>query len=134
MTEIKRRSLIQGAAIAGSLAASAGAVGSLSGCGNDKPKADPVSLKAAEVPVGSGVVKGSWVIVQPEKGQFHAFSAVCPHQGCLVKTVTKTDIICPCHSSDFSTQDGAVKSGPAQEGLSPAKLEQKGKDLTVSAG
>ncbi|WP_235936301.1 Rieske (2Fe-2S) protein [Brevibacterium rongguiense] len=125
---VSRRRAMQGAALAGSLVSA----GALSACSEEKSDAGPVTLKAAEVPVGSGVVTGGWVVVQPVKGEFHAFSAVCPHQGCMVKTVTKDDIICPCHSSDFSTADGSVKSGPAQSGLAPAKLERSGGELTVS--
>jgi nitrite reductase/ring-hydroxylating ferredoxin subunit len=42
-----------------------------------------------DVPEGSGTVfrDQSVVVTQPGPGDFKAFSAVCPHQGCLVDSV-----------------------------------------------
>ncbi|MEU0520437.1 hypothetical protein [Streptosporangium sp. NPDC006007] len=34
------------------------------------------------IPVGGGkIIKGRWVVTQPTRGSFRAFSAVCTHQG-----------------------------------------------------
>ena len=43
----------------------------------------------SDVPEGSGTVfrDQQLVITQPAPGEFKAFSAVCPHQGCLVDSV-----------------------------------------------
>jgi Rieske Fe-S protein len=43
----------------------------------------------ADIPVGGGTVfKAEKVVVtQPESGRFQAFTAVCTHQGCIVKEV-----------------------------------------------
>jgi Rieske Fe-S protein len=72
-----------------------------------------------QVAVGSGVVyDGPKVVVtQPAQGDVRAFTAVCPHQGCLVSEVTNNEILCPCHGSLFSAEDGAVIVGPATTGL-----------------
>jgi Rieske Fe-S protein len=72
-----------------------------------------------QVNVGSGVVyDGPKVVVtQPAEGDIRGFTAVCPHQGCLVSEVTNNEILCPCHGSLFSAQDGAVLVGPATTGL-----------------
>ncbi len=72
-----------------------------------------------QVTVGSGVVyDGPKVVVtQPVEGDIRGFTAVCPHQGCLVSEVTNNEILCPCHGSLFSAQDGAVLVGPATTGL-----------------
>jgi Rieske Fe-S protein len=77
-----------------------------------------------QVNVGSGVVyDGPKVVVtQPAEGDIRGFTAVCPHQGCLVSEVTNNEILCPCHGSLFSAQDGAVLVGPATTGLAPVDV------------
>ena len=77
-----------------------------------------------QVVVGSGVVyDGPKVVVtQPAQGDVRGFTAVCPHQGCLVSEVTNNEILCPCHGSLFSAEDGAVLVGPATTGLAPVDV------------
>ena len=77
-----------------------------------------------QVAVGSGVVyDGPKVVVtQPAEGDIRGFTAVCPHQGCLVSEVTNNEILCPCHGSLFSAEDGAVITGPATTGLAPVAV------------
>ena len=77
-----------------------------------------------QVSVGSGVVyDGPKVVVtQPAEGDIRGFTAVCPHQGCLVSEVTNNEILCPCHGSLFSAEDGAVITGPATTGLAPVDV------------
>jgi Rieske Fe-S protein len=77
-----------------------------------------------QVAVGSGVVyDGPKVVVtQPAEGDIRGFTAVCPHQGCLVSEVTNNEILCPCHGSLFSAEDGAVITGPATSGLAPVDI------------
>jgi Rieske Fe-S protein len=79
--------------------------------------------KAADVPVGGGKVfeAQKLVVTQPEAGQFKGFSAVCPHQGCLVNKVEDGTIDCPCHGSKFKL-DGSLAQGPATTGLPPAAV------------
>ncbi|WP_367136539.1 MULTISPECIES: Rieske (2Fe-2S) protein [Streptomyces] len=75
--------------------------------------------KAADIPEGGGKVfpDRKVVVTQPAKGEFKAFSAVCTHQGCLVRDVSGGTINCPCHGSKFAVADGSVKGGPAKKGL-----------------
>ena len=75
--------------------------------------------QAADVPVGGGIVlaEQAVVVTQPAEGEFKAFDAICPHQGCLVSEVVDNEIICPCHGSRFSATDGSVLQGPAEQGL-----------------
>lgn len=48
----------------------------------------------------------------------HAFSAVCPHLGCIVQwNSDEKSFDCPCHGSRFAA-DGTVLNGPAESNLS----------------
>ncbi|MFJ9946089.1 Rieske (2Fe-2S) protein [Streptomyces erythrochromogenes] len=80
--------------------------------------------KATDVPVGGGkVFKAEKVVVtQPTAGSFRCFTAVCPHQGCLVTKVEDNAINCACHNSEFKATDGAVIKGPATKGLAEKKI------------
>lgn len=73
-----------------------------------------------DVPVGSGVVvtDSRVVVTQPTAGDFKCFSAVCPHEGCLVAGVTST-IVCACHNSSFDIATGEVLGGPSPAPLAP---------------
>jgi Rieske Fe-S protein len=79
--------------------------------------------KATDVPVGGGKVfeAQKLVVTQSEAGQFKGFSAVCPHQGCLVNEVVDGTINCPCHGSKFKL-DGSVSVGPATTALPPSAV------------
>lgn len=123
------------------LAAMATAAG-LSACsGQDKGQGvgsstpNPVTIAASQVPVGGGTALPSrgFVVTQPTKGSYKAFSSVCPHAGCNVSAVRDGAIICPCHDSHFKISDGSVLQGPATRGLTPATVTVKGSKLTVSA-
>ena len=129
-SELRRRGLL--------ICAGAAAICTVSGCSRNtasvptpKPSpanspsstpAVPVALKTSDVPVGGGILvdAGDGVIVtQPAAGQFKAFSAVCPHEGCTVSEIKGGDMICPCHGSRFRITDGEVIRGPARQGLDP---------------
>ena len=88
----------------------------------------------SDIPVGGGAVfDGPKVVVtQPAAGTIHGFTAVCPHQGCLVSEVTATEIICPCHDSRFSAEDGSVISGPATQGLAVAAVSVQGDEVVLA--
>ncbi|MBT2387297.1 Rieske (2Fe-2S) protein [Streptomyces sp. ISL-11] len=83
-----------------------------------QPKGEALA-RASEIPVGGGKVFADRkvVVTQPVKGEFKAFSAVCTHQGCVVKDVSDGTINCPCHGSKFSAADGSVRNGPARQPL-----------------
>ncbi|MFC9665330.1 ubiquinol-cytochrome c reductase iron-sulfur subunit [Nocardia sp. NPDC127606] len=76
-------------------------------------------IKAADVPVGGGVIVGDTVVTQPTAGTFVGLSSTCTHAGCKVATVARGTINCPCHGSRFEL-DGTVRGGPATQPL-PAK-------------
>lgn len=84
--------------------------------------------ETSDIPPGGGkVFKAQKVVVtQPTSGQFKAFSAVCPHAGCLVNEVAGGTINCPCHHSKFSVTDGSRTAGPATSGLTATNITVQG--------
>jgi Rieske Fe-S protein len=93
----------------------------------------PVTVRAAEIPVGGGTVFDSGVVVtQPKAGEFEAFSAICTHAQCFVTAVQGGAIHCPCHGSRFSVTDGSVLTGPALQPLPRRTVTVNGDSLTVS--
>ena len=95
------------------------------------PNGPPVLASTADVPVGGGKILASQkiVITQPQAGTFHAFTAVCTHQGCIVGTVAGGTIDCPCHGSKFSITDGSVVNGPASSPLAPVAIKVQGTSI-----
>ena len=81
------------------------------------------SVATSEVPVGGGVILESadYVVTQPSKGTYKAFSKICTHQGCPVESVDNGVIHCNCHGSEYSIKDGSVRHPPATKGLAEAK-------------
>lgn len=132
---VSRRQVLSGAAAAG-----VGVVGTqvLAACGFAQAGAGtpadtgPVTVPAANVPVGSAAIVGQVIVSQPTEGQFKAFSAVCTHESCLISQVRGTTLICPCHNSTFSTVDGSVLGGPARRPLGTRTVTEQGGTLTVT--
>lgn len=93
-----------------------------------------VEIAKADVPVGGGVIlaDSAVVVTQPLEGEFVAFSAVCTHQGCLVREVRQTGIYCACHGSLFDSGDGSPIEGPASRPLVPATITDEGDSLKVT--
>jgi len=66
-----------------------------------------------------------------------AFSAICTHQGCELKTWSAKDqlLVCFCHSSKFRLREGGtVASGPAQRTLPSMPLKLEGDHIVVAGG
>jgi Rieske Fe-S protein len=115
-----------------------GAAGSRSGAAGST--ANPGSTAAGQdlgaasgIPVGGGKVFNQQrvVVTQPVAGQFKAFSAVCPHRGCLVSAVSDGVIRCRCHGSLFSASDGSVEGGPSTKPLPARTVTLRGGDLIL---
>ena len=112
----RRNALVAGAtATAGALAAG--------------PESPTDIAAASEVPVGKAakLTKGGVTVIvsQPEDGVFKAFSSTCTHQGCQLNVQNSSQIVCPCHGSQFALADGSVKGGPAESPLKSYKAEVK---------
>jgi len=93
------------------------------------------SVAVAEVPVGGGVIlpNDDYVVTQPTKGKYKAFGKKCTHQGCPVSQIVDKEIICKCHGSHFSIEDGSVQSGPADDPLPEAATTVVGNEVYVTA-
>jgi len=96
-----------------------------------EPAAAQAIAKAADIPVGSGVIVDDVVITQPERGEFKAFSAVCTHAGCNVAEVLGASINCPCHGSSFNL-DGTVAKGPADRPLDAKGIVVQGDSIALA--
>jgi glycine/D-amino acid oxidase-like deaminating enzyme/nitrite reductase/ring-hydroxylating ferredoxin subunit len=75
----------------------------------------------ADLPAGEGGVLSSGLkkiaLYRNYDNSLNAFSAVCPHLGCIVQwNADEKSFDCPCHGSRFGT-DGTVTNGPAQSDL-----------------
>ena len=117
---------VSGASLAG--CSSAASTSKTTGTGGT----NGTTVATKDVPVGSGVVLGAFIVAQPASGTFKAFSSVCPHQGCAVDKIQGEQAVCPCHQSTFSLADGSRLSGPATSGLTAAKATVTGDTVSVS--
>jgi len=102
--------------------------GETTGSGSD----GGATVAVADVPVGSGIITGLFVVTQPTEGSFEAFSYLCTHQNLPVQQVTDSAIVCGRHGSSFSLTDGSVITGPATKALTAATVTQDGDTLTIS--
>ncbi|MFG2574272.1 Rieske (2Fe-2S) protein [Streptomyces sp. NPDC048481] len=115
-------------------AAGGTAAASTGGGGGDDAAAGAALSKTADIPEGGGKVFDSEkvVVTQPTAGTYKAFSAVCTHAGCAVKSISDGVINCPCHNSNFSITDGSVKSGPARKPLPEVPIKVSGDSITLA--
>ncbi|MEV5576563.1 Rieske (2Fe-2S) protein [Spirillospora sp. NPDC052269] len=146
--DLARRGLLLGVSVAG-------AAGLVAACGtSSKDKATPsqtptdnggmtesggpgagTALGAtSDIPVGGGKVfpGPKVVVVQPKPGEYHAYTAVCTHQGCTVGTVANGLIRCPCHGSEFHIEDGRVARGPAGNALVEKAIKISAGKITLA--
>jgi hypothetical protein len=104
-----RRALLAGAGVTcaamltGCTTHDASSGGSTAASGGTATSAGALAA-TSQVPDGGGkIIDGKHIVItQPESGSFRAFSAICTHQGCIVSSVSKETINCPCHGSKFS--------------------------------
>lgn len=81
----------------------------------------------ADLPAGEGGVLSSGLkkiaVYRDYDNTLTAFSAVCPHLGCIVKwNSDEKSFDCPCHGSRFAA-DGTVTNGPAIGNLSKLHIK-----------
>ena len=104
------------------------AAGAASSAGTN---ASAALASTTDIPVGGGKVLTAQkiVITQPTAGSFHAFTAICTHQGCIVNSVSGGPIDCPCHGSKYSALNGSVVNGPATLPLAAVSIKVQGTSI-----
>jgi nitrite reductase/ring-hydroxylating ferredoxin subunit len=142
LTQMPRRTVL---AAAGAV----GVAGVLAACGStdsdsagetepdtttDVPDDSAAIASTSDVPVaGATLVESRAIVVtQPTEGEFKAFEARCPHQGCLASETEDSNILCPCHASLFSAETGEVLRGPATSGLPEVPIKISGTDIVTA--
>jgi Rieske Fe-S protein len=110
----------------------AGSAGAGDGGNGNSGGGGAVLAAAADVPEGGGVIKGDYVITQPQAGTYKAFSKVCTHAGCDVNKVDGGVINCPCHNSSFSIETGEPTGGPANAPLPETKVKLDGDNIVAA--
>lgn len=69
---------------------------------------------------------GAVWLVRRSESEVEAYSAVCPHLGCLLGfDPSKKLFTCPCHESSFALGNGALLAGPAPRGMDPLPVVVK---------
>lgn len=99
----------------------------------DAPVEVSTLTTVGDVPIGGGVILGETeiVVTQPTEGDFRGFSAICTHQGCIVREVAET-INCFCHGAKYSLESGEPVSGPANVALASRDLRIEGDDILLA--
>lgn len=141
--EIGRRDVLKASAVVGGIVIGGAALASCSTAEDVEAGAEDVeagvedagassTVPVAQIPVGGGFITDEppVVLTQPVSGDIKAFTAICPHAGCLVNEVINNEIICPCHGSRFSAVDGSVISGVAATGLNGVAYQVTGDNVT----
>ena len=64
-------------------------------------------------------------LYKDESEVVHAFSAICPHMGCVLQwNGDEHSFDCPCHGSRFTCM-GVVVNGPAKDHMQRVYLKKK---------
>lgn len=103
-------------------------VGNMSAQYLDYFEADDIRSIDELQPRQGGIVsiKGKKVALYRDEAEgLHAFTAICPHMGCVLQwNGDEHSFDCPCHGSRFTCQ-GTVVNGPAKDDLPKIQLRKK---------
>ena len=105
----------------------------ITGCESDSTKSTDTSIEfdisseQALSAVGGSVKKvigehnngKALVVVRTAEDAFLVLTSVCTHLGCEVNLPEEagSNLICPCHGSQYSSENGTVQKGPAESSL-----------------
>ncbi|MFF8636428.1 Rieske (2Fe-2S) protein [Streptomyces pilosus] len=121
----RRRTVLRGAALAPVAGLGLTACG---GAGDDRaaPLSEPVEL-GPESEVAAGGAKlyrdHNVVVSRGADGTLKAYDTLCTHAGCPINKLDGTQLICPCHGSEFDVTTGKVLREPAVAPLKPLTVE-----------
>ena len=74
------------------------------------------------------------LLIRLHTGEYHAFSAMCPHLNCTVQyRPDLSQIWCACHNGMFNL-NGEVLSGPPPSPLESYQVATRGDEIVVSKG
>ena len=123
-----------GSSAASSPAASSAPASPSSAASSEAAVPSGPSVATSKVPVGGGVIldDADFVVTQPKKGSYKAFSKICTHMGCPVAAVADGKIECKCHGSAFSIEDGSVVNPPASKPLAESATKVTGGKVYVT--
>jgi nitrite reductase/ring-hydroxylating ferredoxin subunit len=133
-----RRNVLKGSILAGFAALlPARALGQVASKAAVKAcKTSAIPLKGGKIVTAGGQ---TFLITQPSKGVYRAFSATCTHNGCAIgpwepakNAVVGGVVTCNCHGAQFSPVNGSAVRGPAQAPLKKYTVKVTGNYLYVS--
>ena len=84
--------------------------------GRHRRARDAVRTVTLSLPRGEGITFHGEVILIATGEGLRAYSARCPHLGCIIAALQEGDLVCPCHGSRFAPSGRRI-SGPAASGL-----------------
>ena len=128
--------MLRGGAAAGLVAVAAPGAGRvLAASSRAAGRRSATTVKTADVPVGGGVIEDatSVVVVQPTAGEFKAYSAVCPHQGCRSTAIADGEISARATAARSGSATASVVTGPATQGLTVLTSTVQGDEVVVTA-
>ncbi|MHA6757589.1 QcrA and Rieske domain-containing protein [Streptacidiphilus sp. PAMC 29251] len=139
---VTRRAALAGACACGLLTACGANRGTAAANTDPSPTGTatggPQPVQTSRIPVGGAIVVMvdaiyPVVVARPSRTGFTAHTAVCTHQGCVVKPGQGLELDCPCHGSRYNAATGQVLGGPATRPLQPWPFTVQGEVLTLHA-
>jgi cytochrome b6-f complex iron-sulfur subunit len=108
--------------------------------GGSTPAAGGGSAKGlaalADVPDGSGLIVdnpgGGKLLIARTGDEVKAYNAACTHMGTIVDPPQDGVAVCQNHGSEFATEDGSVKKGPATQPLPTVAVKVEGDQVVLA--
>jgi cytochrome b6-f complex iron-sulfur subunit len=90
----------------------------------------------ADVPDGGGLIvdnpAGGKILLARTGDEVKAYNAACTHMGTIVNPPENGVALCANHGSEFSTEDGSVKKGPATQPLPTVNVTVEGDQVVLA--
>jgi nitrite reductase/ring-hydroxylating ferredoxin subunit len=90
----------------------------------------------ADVPDGGGLIvdnpAGGKILLARTGDEVKAYNAACTHMGTIVDPPKDGVSVCSNHGSEFSTEDGSVKKGPATQPLPTINVKVEGDQVVLA--